>query len=79
MDYKSTYPKLVLNSTIPFGKYKGRIVVSVIKSDPGYVDWLLMKTETKFTREVVEKLNEAMYGRSSWLDDCLEGDFYDYD
>lgn len=42
---------LMLNDTLPFGKYQGSTVETVIKAQPDYIRWLLVNSKT-FSLEV---------------------------
>ena len=39
-----------------FGKYKGRLVADVFKTDPSYYDWMLKGDFSRDTKQVVTAL-----------------------
>jgi len=43
----ANYPPLSLSSKMPFGKYKGDTIRSIIKNNPGYIDWLVNNTSVR--------------------------------
>lgn len=52
------YPPLSLNSKLPFGKYKGRIVKDVIKQDAQYIEWLVNNTSVEINFDEKEQEDE---------------------
>ena len=52
--YKGIHQVFELNTTLDFGKYKGKTVKEVFISDPGYIDWALR--ENAFFR-----VNESIF------------------
>lgn len=54
----ANYPPLSLSSKMPFGKYKGDTIRSIIKNNPGYIDWLVNNTSVKINFEEQEQEDE---------------------
>lgn len=52
------YPPLSLNSKLPFGKYRGRIVRDIIKEDTQYIEWLVNNTSVEINFDEVEQEDE---------------------
>lgn len=57
--------KIVYNDsdleTLAFGKYKGRTLVDIYITDPGYLDWIITKGDfSLFTKKAVKRVVEAM-------------------
>lgn len=42
-------PELLLESAMPFGKYKGKTVQSIIDDDHEYISWLVENTDVLFS------------------------------
>lgn len=49
------YPPLGLNSTMPFGKYKGVTIRELIKKDQQYLNWLTENTSVEISYEQVKQ------------------------
>lgn len=47
-----------LKDRIPFGKYNGELIESIVRADPGYMHWLVENTRRQFTDEVKQLLQE---------------------
>ena len=43
---------------MPFGKYKGELIGTVIEDDPKYIRWALDNTDFDLTKEAKEYLEE---------------------
>ena len=44
---------------MPFGKYGGSFVATVIEEDPQYIEWALEKTTFRLDEEALEYLKEC--------------------
>jgi len=51
---------LKLNDAIPFGKYKGSIIDSIIDRDLDYINWLRHNTGIKLSNEVYNKIDNLL-------------------
>jgi len=52
------YPPLGLDSTMPFGKYKGRTIRELMKVDQQYLNWLTENTTVRISYEQVKQEND---------------------
>lgn len=53
---KSLPTELTLDSILDFGKHKGMQVEDMIYDQPGYLRWLVEKTDRKISANVIEKM-----------------------
>jgi DNA polymerase-3 subunit epsilon len=44
-----------------FGKYKGRAVIDVLNSDPGYYNWIMTSEFTGNTKQVLTRIRLKNY------------------
>ena len=49
-------PRENLMETINFGKYRGRAVVDVLRSDPGYFSWIMQGDFTQNTKQAFMRI-----------------------
>lgn len=56
---KSKYPAIGLSDKMPFGKYKGTEVEEILQDDSRYLVWLLESTDTNFTQEVIDLIEQV--------------------
>lgn len=67
-----------LTDTIPFGKYKGALVGSILQSDPGYLVWAHENEEFvgwfKLTNEVYREANDKYMAEARYTMDSSWGD-----
>jgi hypothetical protein len=51
----NNYKPLGLRSKMPFGKYKGKMLVEIKEINPGYIDWLWDNKIVHLKKEVTFK------------------------
>lgn len=56
MGYGREYPVLRLDSTMPFGKHKGKQIEDMIHDHPSYMGWLYNESYVKFDNETAIEL-----------------------
>ncbi len=49
---------------MPFGKYKGEPVESVLQKDPGYFGWILNGDFPLYTKKVLTNIKLRAFGKS---------------
>lgn len=66
-----------LKSTLNFGKYNGKTVSEVIKSDVRYLEWCIKNIEWfKMNNKLKEKIKNLAFEKSKMLDDQLYNSSY---
>lgn len=56
---EKSYPILNLGNKMPFGKYKGLTVSTIIANNPSYIFWLMENTMVLFSEDVILALEET--------------------
>ena len=51
--------KMSLNSIFEFGKYKGKKLSDILKSNPGYLKWCLDKNFFNLSQLEIEEIKEV--------------------
>ena len=49
---------LDIDSPMDFGKHKGTVVRNLIHKQPGYMKWVIEKTDRKFSGAVIAKMKQ---------------------
>jgi uncharacterized protein (DUF3820 family) len=60
------YPKLRITSNIPFGKYKGFSVITILRVSKNYIKWLVENTDIKLSDEL-QKLYDNSFDESKGI------------
>ena len=58
-----------INFRMPFGKYRGESVESILRTDPGYLVWVHENTDLEFHADIHDEATEASAKRPmDWYD-----------
>lgn len=50
-------PYLGLSKRMPFGRYKGDLIIEVAEKHPDYIHWMLENTELRLKNEVLDYMD----------------------
>lgn len=79
------YPKLGIDSVLPFGKYKGREIKEVIRYNPFYINWIVVNcsVDNELTcisnKSIQGKRNERSYSYYGDIDELSDNGQHEYD